>query len=112
MAPIQSTEKKDETTTGSNNPKMSTIQGGRQKEETKPGEMASATSEFFRKEQEFVKDVAEKTKQVATDVTDKAGEYLSDASKEVNTVLRKYPLQSLLAGFGLGCLVGVLVGRK
>jgi ElaB/YqjD/DUF883 family membrane-anchored ribosome-binding protein len=98
-------EKKDDVSSAAN-PRMSTIPGGKQ------GDTAATANDFFRKGQEIAEDVAGKAKEYSAQVAEKASEYASEATDEVSAVLRKYPLQSLLVGFGLGCLVGVLFNRK
>jgi hypothetical protein len=87
--PQQGQKKENENIESQANPKMSSIPGGKE------------ATELFRKGQE-----------IAGDVMEKATEYASDASEEVTTVLRRYPVQSLLVGFGLGCFVGALVSRR
>lgn len=62
-----------------------------------------------------VKDAATalaKAKVVSAAVSERAGELAKEASKEVQSMVRKHPFQALLAGFGLGCLVGIFAARK
>ena len=45
------------------------------------------------------------------------GRYLEDRSveditRDVAGLVRRYPLQSLLVGFGVGCLVGLALSRR
>jgi ElaB/YqjD/DUF883 family membrane-anchored ribosome-binding protein len=40
---------------------------------------------------------------------DEAGHYAKDFGQEVTTLVRKYPVQSLLVGFGVGLLLGRVV---
>jgi len=85
--------------------KMSAIPGGKsQGEEGKSEEeglSGKGATELFRR-----------GKEMATDLADRAQEYGADASKEVSAVLKKYPLQSIAVGFGLGILAGTLVSRR
>jgi len=37
---------------------------------------------------------------------------LNDLVEEVNSLVRRYPLQSVLVGLGVGCLVGMAVSRR
>lgn len=37
---------------------------------------------------------------------------LSDMAEEVTALVRRYPLQSVLVGIGVGCLVGVALSRR
>ena len=49
---------------------------------------------------------------VATDVASKAKEYGDMAVDETTSFIRKYPTQSLLAGFGIGLLIGIGLARR
>jgi len=40
------------------------------------------------------------------------GHGLQDIGKDLTAVVRQYPIQSVLAGFGLGCLVGLTLLRR
>jgi len=56
----------------------------------------------------------------ATTVADKlqaGGRYLEghglqDMGKDITSLVRRYPLQSVLLGFGLGCLLGMTLRRR
>lgn len=37
---------------------------------------------------------------------------VEDMTKDVATLVRRYPLQSILVGFGVGCLVGVALSKR
>lgn len=90
-------EKKEEITT----PTMSAIPGGKPPTEEKTDTVSSQAS-----------DLVNKGQKIASEVVDKAGEYTADARREVGELVRKYPLQSLLAGFGVGWLAGLALRRK
>lgn len=92
MAQQTGTEAKQEQSeqaTNEPNPKLSAIVGG------------ASTGEFLKRSQEYAQHFAEKAREVSV-----------NATEEVANVLRKYPIQSLVAGFGLGVLAGVLISRR
>ncbi len=70
--------------------------------------VADVASQAKHKVQEWASDAAE----VAGRVKDKAGEWVSDAAdtakdlgQDLTNLIRRYPLPSLLVGFGLGFLL-------
>jgi ElaB/YqjD/DUF883 family membrane-anchored ribosome-binding protein len=67
-------------------------------------EKAGTVSERAR---EMGADFMDKAKSTATDISDKA----SQATDYVSTTIKNNPVQSLLVGFGLGCVAGALVTR-
>ena len=40
------------------------------------------------------------------------GHGLQDMGKDLTSMLRHYPVQSVLVGFGLGCLLGMTLRRR
>jgi ElaB/YqjD/DUF883 family membrane-anchored ribosome-binding protein len=54
----------------------------------------------------------DQAKDVASDVVSKAQGYGSDALDETSSFIRKYPGQTLAAGFGLGVLLGITLARR
>jgi len=40
------------------------------------------------------------------------GHGLQDMGKDCTSIVRHYPIQSVLVGFGLGCLLGMTLGRR
>jgi len=85
--------------------KMSAIPGGKSQgeegESEEEGLSGKGATELFRR-----------GKEMATDLAGRAQEYGVDASKEVSAVLKKYPLQSIAVGFGLGIVAGSLISRR
>jgi ElaB/YqjD/DUF883 family membrane-anchored ribosome-binding protein len=55
---------------------------------------------------------AVQAKEKAQEVTAAAAETVSDVGQELTTFIRRYPLQSLLVGFGVGFLVAHVVRRS
>lgn len=55
---------------------------------------------------------SERAVDIATNFKDKAQEYGGKALDETSTLIKKYPAQSLLAGFGLGLVCGLLFARR
>lgn len=53
-----------------------------------------------------------KAKSLATDVFENAGEAVGSALKKGAKIVQEHPVESMLAGFGLGCLVGALLLRR
>ena len=50
--------------------------------------------------------VADKAQHWAEDAADVAGHYAKDFGQEMTGMIRRYPVQSLLVGFGIGLLLG------
>jgi len=59
-----------------------------------------------------VSDFAERAQDVASNVLGKAQEYGSDALEQSGVFVRRYPAQTLLAGFGIGLVMGLAIGRR
>ena len=55
---------------------------------------------------DYAGQVGDKVQNWAEDAYDSAGNYAKDFGQEVTTLVKKYPVQSLLVGFGVGLLVG------
>jgi ElaB/YqjD/DUF883 family membrane-anchored ribosome-binding protein len=55
---------------------------------------------------------AGKASEVASNVMDKAQEYGTGAVEQSGTFIRRYPTQTLLAGFGIGLVLGLGLGRR
>lgn len=64
------------------------------------------------KVQDFAKDFGAQAKDYATNAGKKVQDLASNAADKTSDTIREYPLQSLLVGFGLGCVVGFLLPRK
>ncbi len=54
---------------------------------------------------------AESSRIAADTITD-AEKVFGDAVKQVANLARKHPIEAVAVGFGVGCLVGLLLGRR
>jgi ElaB/YqjD/DUF883 family membrane-anchored ribosome-binding protein len=63
---------------------------------------------FVGRAQDGVQMVKEKATQVAGQIQEATSDYVDSA----NEYLRRYPLQSVLVGFGVGILVGAILSPK
>lgn len=63
-------------------------------------------------EGEDQKSFVEKGKQIASDSLVDAEKIYSDTLKQVTDLARKHPLESIAIGFGVGCLVGLVLARR
>ncbi|MBI1860025.1 MAG: hypothetical protein HYR96_03785 [Deltaproteobacteria bacterium] len=72
----------------------------------------SAATTIFERGQEIAEEVAEGVAEKAAGMAEAASSYATQARKTVGSTVKKYPLQSLAVGFGLGCVAGILFGRK
>jgi ElaB/YqjD/DUF883 family membrane-anchored ribosome-binding protein len=61
---------------------------------------------------QFANEFADKAQHVASDVAAKAQEYGEVAVDKTTTLIRQYPVQALLAGFGVGILIGLGLSRR
>lgn len=52
------------------------------------------------------RDAVQRARDIATDVAGRAQEQASQAVDDVGGLVRRYPFQSVLIGFGIGCLIG------
>jgi hypothetical protein len=103
---------------------------GKKLEESKPGgvveavkesvhDMAAGASDLAGKATETAKEWASSVGDAAVHAKDKAQEVVSaaaekaeDVGKELTTLIRRYPVQSLLVGFAIGLLTAQLVRRS
>lgn len=85
----------------SNVSEIKEIQGKASSPEFGARSMGAEVSQLFKKGQETV-----------GEITEKAEHYASQASKQLMASVKEYPLRSLMIGFGVGCLAGVLLGRR
>lgn len=69
-------------------------------------------SQLAGRAQEIASNVAGRAKEVATDMGGKARDFANNAADRTSSAIREYPMQSLLVGFGIGCLVGFLIPRR
>ena len=58
---------------------------------------------------EYAGRVGDKVQHWAEDAADVAGHYAKDFGQEMTGMIRRYPIQSLLVGFGIGLLLGRVV---
>jgi hypothetical protein len=49
---------------------------------------------------------------IASDLLTDGERIFGDAIKQVATLARKHPLEAVGIGFGVGCLVGLVLGRR
>lgn len=106
---MQGTEKaqKDESTSSS-----------RWKQRTEQGAASAAASvedtasHIMGNIKETAQGAADKAKEALSQVAEKAQEYGETAVSETSSFIKRYPLQSLLVGFGLGFLVGMNLPSK
>ena len=55
---------------------------------------------------------ADKAKDMASNIKDRAQEYGEKAVDQTSEIIQKYPTQSLLVGFGLGLVAGLVFARR
>jgi len=67
------------------------------------GELATEAKDRV---QHFAVDAKDKVQQLAEEAYDKAGDKLGTLSHDVTELVKKYPMQALLIGFGAGLLMG------
>lgn len=53
-----------------------------------------------------------KIQETATQALEGAGNVLGDALKKGAKLVQEHPVESMIAGFGVGCLVGALMLRR
>ena len=75
-------------------------------------ELAGKATETAKEWASSVGDAAVHAKDKAQEVVSTAAEKAGDVGKELTTFIRRYPLQSLLAGFAAGFLTVQLVRRS
>ena len=68
-----------------------------------------AVEDYGHQAREFAGQAADKVQHWAEDAYDVAGKYAGDFGQEVTSLIRRYPVQSLLVGFGVGLLLGRVV---
>ena len=105
------------TGTQSGTTNLSSIPGGRSRtvgegvEEGWSG-LREGASHAVERAQEVVTVLAHRGKEKATELAGSARELATTTGDNLSTVVRRYPVQSLLAGFGFGCLLGLLIPRR
>lgn len=67
-----------------------------------------AGSEFVGHAREAVSEFVENGSETVRGWLSDAGEYISDAEGTVRDSIKKYPVQAVLIGLGIGCVAGVL----
>ena len=68
-----------------------------------------AVGDFANRAGDRIGDYAGKVEHWAEDAYHHAGEYAKDFGTEVTSLIRRYPVQALLVGFGVGLLLGRVV---
>ena len=68
-----------------------------------------AVGDYGHQAREFAGQAADKVQHWAEDAYDVAGKYAGDFGQEVSSLIRRYPVQALLVGFGVGLLLGRVV---
>ena len=66
----------------------------------------SAVGDYAGQARDFAGTAADKVQHWAEDAYDVAGKYAGDFGQEMTTLIRRYPVQALLVGFGIGLLLG------
>ena len=56
--------------------------------------------------------VSAKIKETADQVLNGANDVFGNALKKGAELIKKHPVESMVAGFGIGCLVGLLLQRR
>jgi len=62
--------------------------------------------------QDAAKNAAQVTQDYARDLRGQAGDAATVAIDELSETVRRNPTQALLVGFGVGCLIGLLIPRR
>jgi ElaB/YqjD/DUF883 family membrane-anchored ribosome-binding protein len=90
---------------------LSSIPGGRSRSSisSSSNEAAEGWTGQFR---ESASDLVNRAQDVASDVAQRAQDIASQATDQLGTTIRRYPIQSLLIGFGIGCAVGMLLPSR
>jgi hypothetical protein len=65
-----------------------------------------AAGEYAHQAHDAASQAADKVQHWAEDAYDVAGRYAGDFGQEVTSLVRRYPVQALLVGFGVGLLLG------
>ncbi len=65
-------------------------------------------SEFVGQAKEAVSEFVENGSETVRGWLSDAGEYVSDAEGTVRDSIKKYPVQAMLIGLGIGCAAGLL----
>ncbi len=99
-----------------NNQSQSRSQGSQNRsegsDEHRPMGASSTASPDFGGISKTLSGYADQAKEIATDALSKAQGYGTDALDESSSFIRRYPGQTLAAGFGLGVLLGVALARR
>lgn len=75
-------------------------------DETK-GEFTAKLGDVAQRGREVKDELMDRAKNFASDISNRA----SDTADAVTTKVKENPLQSMLIGFGIGCIVGVFASR-
>jgi ElaB/YqjD/DUF883 family membrane-anchored ribosome-binding protein len=66
----------------------------------------STVGEYGHQAREYAGQAADKVQHWAEDAYDSAGKYAGEFGQEMTSLIRRYPVQALLVGFGVGLLLG------
>ena len=66
----------------------------------------------FAAEQNEQRSLVDEGKRLAEESLKDAGKIYSETINQVSDLVRKHPLEALMIGFGVGCLVGLALTRR
>jgi len=90
---------------------VSSITEGRRSEGWS-AQVQQGASDIAGKVQDLASKYGSQAKDLASDAGKKVQDFASNAAEKTTGAIREYPLQSLLIGFGVGCVVGLLIPRR
>jgi len=102
---------RDQQSTEESSGRVSSISEGRRSEGWS-AQVQQGASEIAGKVQDLASNFGAQAKDFAADAGKKVQDFASNAAEKTSGTIREYPLQSLLVGFGVGCLVGLLIPRR
>jgi ElaB/YqjD/DUF883 family membrane-anchored ribosome-binding protein len=68
-----------------------------------------AAGDYAHQARDLAGQAADRVQHWAEDAYEHAGHYAKDFGQELSTLIRRYPVQALLVGFGVGLLLGRVV---
>lgn len=95
------------------NPNLSSIPGGRSRNEDEGWQyMREGVSEITGKAQKAVTELAHRAQDKVSALAGGARDLATTTGDNVSTVVRRYPWQTLFAGFAVGCFIGLLIPKR
>lgn len=91
---------------------MRNVSSMKEKGKSEMSGLAETFEEISSKVVDKVSDVSSEAVDAAKQFAEDAGETISDAMDEVPRIIKRYPLQSILVGFGVGFLSALALTRK